>query len=204
MQRRAPSHFAPRTVRSFFEVASPHGRTTLTFRSDFLRWCPVLKRIEAYGTSSPDPLQRIFLVPPNLSLSSHFACGRLSFRSDRQRRSDRLSWIWTFQISFLVPLAAVTSAHRWVAASPGIAVCLGRPATKRGARGQRSYHRRVRGRDATETPRRYGLFFCLEEPSIGQSRCRFDAQMPPIACHTSSRYRRRHLAAEARGKEELR
>ena len=31
------------------------------------------------------------------------------------------------------------------------------------------------------------LFFCLEEPSVGQSRCRFDAQKPPIACHTSLR-----------------
>jgi hypothetical protein len=31
------------------------------------------------------------------------------------------------------------------------------------------------------------LFFCLEEPSVGQSRCRFDAQKSPIACHTSLR-----------------
>jgi hypothetical protein len=31
------------------------------------------------------------------------------------------------------------------------------------------------------------LFFCLEEPSVGQSRGRFDAQKPPIACHTSLR-----------------
>ena len=46
---------------------------------------------------------------------------------------DRFSWLWTLQINFLVPLAAVTSAHRWLAATPGIAVCLGRPAMKRGA-----------------------------------------------------------------------
>ena len=53
----------------------------------------------------------------------------------------------------------------------------------------------LRSRDITR------LFFCLEEPSVGQSRCRFDAQKPPTACHTSLR---RHLAAEALRKEELR
>ena len=91
------------------------------------------------------PLPTHFLVPPNLSISSYFACGRLSFCGDRQRGLDRFSWISTFQLSFLVPLAAVTSAHRWVAACPDIAVCPGRPAMKRGARGRRSDHRCVRG-----------------------------------------------------------
>jgi len=39
----------------------------------------------------------------------------------------------------------------------------------------------LRSRDITR------LFFCLEEPSVGQSRCRFDAQMPPIE-HATRRY----------------
>jgi hypothetical protein len=128
-----------------------------------------------------------FLVPPSFSLHHILPVAALVFAVTVNVAWIGLLGIWTLQISFLVPLAAVTSSHRWVGRICGYC-CLSRPTRDETRRGSST----IRSSSCTGPRRRFSeitrLFCCREEPSVGQSRCRFDVQMAPIACHTSLHY----------------